>query len=645
MIKKIFFIACFLCIYAVNAQEKALIEFENEKVTKSEFIRIYQKNNSGEMVRKSTVDEYLELYINFKLKVMEAKDKGLDTLSLFKRELAGYRAQLARPYLSTETIMEELKQEAYARMKEEVRASHLLILAKEDASPEDTLAAYKKITSIRDQIVKGADFAEMARKHSQDPNATKDGGDLGYFTAFHMVYPFESAAFKTEVGEVSKVIRTRFGYHILKVADKRPSRGSMDAAHILVSTDPSISKASDPKAKVDEIYRKLKNGDDFGDMAKQFSDDAQSARRGGRLPTFRVGKMVSEFEDAAFALEKNGDITEPVQSQYGWHIIKRIKYYPLASYEKMEGEIINSIERDSRAGITEKALLSRIKKQYGFTENEKSLEEFVPLIDTAFFKGSWKKERAAKLKKTLFEIGDKEVTQQDFAMFLERTQMKRPKIDPRILLEERKYVFVQRELLRYKDAKLDEEYPEFADLMHEYHDGILLFNLTEQEIWNKASQDTLGLQNFYKVNKEQFKWEQRAEATLYSALNIEVVDQAKKMIEAGVEEQLLTDSINSSSQLNLNYRMGKYEKGDNELMDQMEWKEGLSATIEKDGRFHFAEVKKILDPSYKTLDDSRGLITSEYQDHLEKEWINALRKKYAFNVNQKVLESVKSELN
>ena len=645
MIKKVFFVACFLCINALNSQEKALIEFENENVTKSEFIRIYQKNNSGEMARKSTVDEYLELYINFKLKVMEARHKGLDTLSTFKRELAGYRAQLARPYLSTETIMEELKQEAYDRMKEEVQVSHLLIMAKQDASPEDTLVAYNKIQSIKDQIEKGADFSEMARKHSQDPNASADGGDLGYFTAFHMVYPFESAAFETEVGQISKVIRTRFGYHILKVTDKRTSRGSMDAAHILVSTDPEISKASDPKAKVDEIYRKLKNGDDFEEMAKQFSDDTQSASRGGRLPTFRVGKMVSEFENAAFALKKNGDFTEPVKTQYGWHIIKRIKHYPLASYEKMEGEIINNIERDSRAGITEKALLSRIKKQYGFNENKKSLDEFVPLIDTAYFRGRWKKERAAKLKKTLFKIGDKAVKQEDFANFLERTQTKRPKIDPGVMLEERYYTFVQRELLRYKDAKLDEEYPEFAELMQEYHDGILLFNLTEEAIWNKASQDTLGLQNFYQDNKEQFKWEQRAEATVYSALNAEIIDQAKKMIESGVEEQTLTDSINATSQLNLNYEKGKYEKGDNELIDQVDWKIGFSATIEKDGRFHFVDVKNILAPSYRTLEDSRGLITSDYQDYLEKEWIKSLHEKYIFKVNQNVLESVKSALN
>lgn len=645
MIKNVFFISCFVFLTTAYGQDKALIEFDNEKVSQSEFVRIYKKNNSGEMVQKSTVDDYLELFINFKLKVMEAKERGLDTLSFFRRELAGYRAQLARPYLSTETIMDELKQEAYDRMSQEVKASHLLILAKEDASPEDTLAAFKKINALREQILKGEDFEAMVRKHSQDPNAKKDGGDLGYFTAFHMVYPFESAAYNTPVGEISEVIRTRFGYHIVKVMDKRASRGSMDAAHILVSTDPAISKASDPKAKVDEIYRKLQNGEDFGEMAKQFSDDAQSAKRGGRLPRFRVGKMVSEFEDAAFELENNGDFSEPVKTQYGWHIIKRIKHYRLGSFEKMEGEIINSIERDSRAGITEKALLSRIKKQYGFKENKKSLEEFIPLIDTAFFRGRWKKERAAKLKKVLFTIGDKEYTQQEFANFLERTQTKRPKIDPRVLLEERNYAFVQRELLRYKDAKLDEEYPEFADLMQEYHDGILLFNLTEELIWNKASKDTLGLQEFYTRNKEQYKWEQRAEATLFSALNPEIVEQAKALIKAGVEEQALTDSINASSQLNLNYEINRYEKEDSDLMDQMEWKVGLSKTIEKDGRFHFAHIKEILEPTYKTLEDSRGIITSDYQDYLESEWIKELRAKYKYQVNEKVLESVKAELN
>ena len=300
----------------VNAQE-ALITIGDEQVSPAEFKRVYLKNNSGEMVEKSSVDEYLELYINFKLKVMEAEALGLDTNEVFVEELAGYRKQLAQPYLTADGMIEELKQEAYKRLQEEVKVSHIMIKSSPTDAPEDTLEAYKKILKVKKRLDRGEPFETMAMQYSEDPSVKNNKGDLGYFTAFAMVYPFESAAYETKVGEVSEVVKTRFGYHLLKVNDRRPNSGEWTVAHILISTDPEISKVSDPEGKIKEIYQEIQDGTPFETMAGKFSDDTRSAKNGGVLPIFGVGKMMPEFEAAAFALEKDGDISEPFQTRLG----------------------------------------------------------------------------------------------------------------------------------------------------------------------------------------------------------------------------------------------------------------------------------------------------------------------------------------
>ena len=324
--------------FSITAQKKdaVFIDFGDEQVTKSEFKRVYQKNNSGEIISKSTVDEYLDLYINFKLKVKEAEAKGMDEDPAFISELKGYRKQLAQPYLTAEGILEELKKEAYERLQYDIKASHILVAVAEDAKPEDTLAAYRKALKIRKQLAGGEDFAQAAKVYSDDPSVKTNGGNLGYFTAFYMVYPFETAAYNTPEGELSKVVRSQFGYHILKVVDKREAVGNIKVAHILISNDKELSKTDDPEGKIKEIYAKIKDGEDFGSLASQFSDDTRSASSGGQLPMFGVGRMVPEFEEVAFSLEEDGDVSEPFETPYGWHIVKRIEQAPIGSFKSVE---------------------------------------------------------------------------------------------------------------------------------------------------------------------------------------------------------------------------------------------------------------------------------------------------------------------
>ena len=376
-------------VQAQSKDDAIFIDFGDEKVTKAEFKRVYQKNNSGEIISKSTVDEYLDLYINFKLKVKEAVSLEMDKDPAFIRELSGYRKQLAQPYLTADGIIEELKKEAYDRLQYDVKASHILIKLDQDASPEDTAAAYKRAFRVKKNLENGQDFELMAKQYSDDPSAKTNAGNLGYFTAFYMVYPFESAAYNTEVGEISDIVRTQFGYHVLKVVDKRPSVGNIQVAHILISNDQELSKTDDPEGKIKEIYAKIEQGEKFDDLAAQFSDDTRSAADGGILPMFGVGRMVPEFEKAAFDLKADGDISEPFSTPYGWHIVKRIQHSPIGSFETVEAEMMQKIKKDSRANLSQASVINKIKNQYGFSENLKERDDFYKIIDSSFFKGTW----------------------------------------------------------------------------------------------------------------------------------------------------------------------------------------------------------------------------------------------------------------
>ncbi|MDB4060471.1 peptidylprolyl isomerase [Vicingaceae bacterium] len=646
-LKYLIVVAFLFSVATVQAQSKdevIFIDFGDEKITKAEFKRVYQKNNSGEIISKSTVDEYLDLYINFKLKVKEAVDLEMNKDPAFIKELSGYRKQLAQPYLTADGIMEELKKEAYDRLQYDVKASHILIKLDQNASPEDTVAAYKRAIRVKKNLENGQDFELMAKQYSDDPSAKTNGGSLGYFTSFYMLYPFESAAYNTKVGKISEIVRTQYGYHVLKVVDKRPSVGNVEVAHILISNDQELSKTNDSEGKIKEIYAKIKQGEKFEDLAAQFSDDTRSAADGGVLPMFGVGRMVPEFEKAAFGLKADGDISEPFFTPYGWHIVKRLQHAPIGSFESVESELVQKIKKDSRANLSQASVINKIKNQYGFTENLKERDDFYKIIDSSFFKGTWSVDAAKGLTKELLKIGDKFVNQQDFAQYLENNKSKKV-IDSRVLVNARYDAFKRASILEYKNFKLDEEYPDFRYLMQEYHDGILLFNLTDKLVWSEAVKDTSGLQAFYSTNKENYKWDKRVDAIVFSSLNKKVAEIVKTMLKEGKDVKEIIEEINRPSQLNLRYETKKYLKGENEIVDQVKWEKGISENVTLNGRFHFVKIKEVIEPTYKTLEDSRGLITSDYQNFLEKEWIQSLRSKNKLEVDKKILKELKTELN
>ena len=651
----VLFAALLSCSFIANAQtstDPVLMTVAGKNITKSEFEAIYHKNNTKNAASDAkSLEDYLQLFINFKLKVKEAEELGLDTVSAFKNELEGYRKQLAAPYLTDNEVNDKLLREAYDRMKKDVRASHVLIKCDAGALPKDTLAAYNKVIAARNRILKGEDFSKVAKELSEDPSAKDNGGDLGYFTSMQMVYPFETATFGAELNKVSMPVRTRFGYHIILKTDERANQGQITVAHVMVKTpskDANVKDTSkvDPKAKIDELYAKIKAGGDFAETAKQYSDDKGSSKKGGELPMFGTGRMVIEFEKAAFALKNDGDISAPIQTQYGWHIIKRLSKKELGSFDELKPELKGKIGKDSRSQSGKESMIAKIKKQYNFKENLKLRDEFVKLIDTTYFEAKWKSAAAAKLTKDgLFSIGEKSYTQKDFAVYLENHQSKRAKADYTMLVNDMYKEFVNESCLSYEEGKLATKYPEFKALLQEYRDGILLFDLTDKNVWSKAVKDTVGLKAFYEVNKAKYMWETRTEATAYKCANEKVAADVRKMLKDKAKKKYTNDdilkAINKNSQLNLNIESGKYSKGDNEIVDKVEWKKGLSVNTTIDKQVVFVDFENILAPTNKSIPEAKGLITADYQNHLEKQWIASLRSKYQFTVDKEVLSTVK----
>ena len=506
--------------YAQNSN-RTLLTIGNEEVSVDDFLSIYNKNRAvGEELDPKTLDEYVDLFVNFKLKVKEAEALGMDTVPSFVKELAGYRKQLANPYLVDNEAGDKLVSEAYERLKYEVKASHILITVEAGASSVDTLKAYNKISKLRDEILQGADFAAYAKQYSQDPSAKENNGNLGYFSAMYMVYPFENAAYSTKIGEVSEIVRTRFGYHILKVSDKRPSRGEIKTAHIMVKYPNGTDKNSPQelaiaKQKIDEIYAKLVTENaNFEEMAKQYSDDKNNSSKGGALPWFGTNRMVESFENAAFSIENFGDITHPIATPYGWHIIKLLDKKGLGSFEEEKEELKKKIEKDSRAQVKRTSLVNKLKKEYNYKENKSAVNEFKKIVNSDFIAGKWSLEdNSRNLSKTIITIDDVAYLQVDFAAYLMKYVRKmKSKIQTATLVDEAFSSWSEDRVIAYENRNLENKYNEFRLLMQEYRDGILLYELTDKKIWSKAVKDTTGLKAFYETHKKNYMWDTRVDA-------------------------------------------------------------------------------------------------------------------------------------
>ena len=646
----------FALVAGLQAQDnRTLVTIDSEDITVDDFMYVYQKNNTqGDVMDKKSVDEYLDLYINFKLKVREAEALGYDTVKTFQEELAGYRKQLAEPYFVDESIIDEMLTEAYERKKFDIRASHILVKVGPNSVAEDTLAAYNKIKAARDRVLSGEDFKTVAIEVSDDPSARPrksprgggeipgNGGDLGYFSVFDMVYPFENGAYNLPEGSVSMPIRTDFGYHIIKVTDKIPAQGSIEAAHLfLMVPDTATEEESKAvEAEINALYDRLIAGENFEELTKEYSDDKGSASRGGMLPKFNVNRMVPEFIQAISTMQDSGDISKPVLTSYGWHIIKLHSKSGIEPFDDVKDEMKKRLEKDVRAQKSKEVIIQDIKKEYGYKEFPEAIAEIYPLIDSSIYKGKWAVPGDVDFIKSVFNLGEFSYAQKSFADYIAENQD--------IAADEKIAEFVNRKFKEvsdikcrnYYDAKLEGKYPEFKAIVQEYRDGILLFELTNDKIWNFASKDTVGLKAYYAEHEKEFMWEERLDASIITVMDSAFVDKVRALAASDATTEDILAQVNNDSTTIVKINRKKFQRNENDLIDSVKWKKGLSENSKVKGNIVFVSVHGKIAPEPKTFDEARGLITAGYQEKLEKEWIAELRGKYIVVVNQEVLTSL-----
>ena len=639
-------------------RQPAILTFPGkDTVYKDEFEYVYQKNNGGwDEVKSHTQDqykEYLDLYINFKRKVLEAERLGLHEKEAFKTEFEGYRKQLAQPYLVEKSVQEKLIREAYDRSKTMVNAAHILIMCSPDAVPDDTLQAYNKAMAIRDSVVnKGHDFGTAAQKHSQDPSAKQNKGDLGYFTVFDMVYPFETGAYTTKKGDVSMPIRSGYGYHLINVIDKMENAGKKTAAHIIIRVGPQYSAKDEGQAmaKIKEIHEMLKKGGDWTDVCQKYSDDPNTANRGGDLGK---GRLIPEMEDIKRTLKK-GAISEPFKTAFGHHIMKITDVEEIKSFEDSKSEIKARIARDARSTLSRDELIKRVKRDYGYQYFDDAAKKLAAAVDAQgqsgqFTKGFWRP--ADSLHKDLYDVkvytigrnGDAYTgTLKQFFDYYVKARKGFDGATTERVAAKLISNWTEEEMLAFEERQLPKKYREYRELLKEYRDGILLFTLTEDKVWRKAVEDTTGLEQFYNDNQSKFMADERVKVTEYISEKRDIINQVERLLAAGNSEREIDSIVNKTSALNCRIRTQTYEKGKGDKEAVMFGKKAgfRSAVTEYGKAWRVLVLEENIPAGQKSFDDAKSECITLYQNHLEEEWLAELKDKYPVNVNEKILETL-----
>ena len=646
-------------LFAQGWKSKTLITLGDKEISAKEFMDVYEKNNvKSEVIDKKSVDEYLDMYINFKLKVTEAEARRMDTLPKFVKEYEGYRKQLAKPYFSNDAATEQLVEEAYERMHWDINASHILIKCDIHTTPADTLKAYNKALELRKRILKGEDFGDVAVEASDDPSAKGmeeipgkqraykgNRGNLGYFTVFDMVYPFETGAYNTKEGEISMPVRSDFGYHIIKVNSKTPACGQIKAAHIFLVVDEKDPAKSDSvvRAKAYNIYNEIdKDGKNWDLIVKKYSDDKGSAQHGGILTPFKVSQIVPEFIAAIKELNEN-EFSEPVKTSYGYHIVKLIAKSGVKPLEDEKENITKRVEKDMRAKVSEEVVLKRIMKEDKFKENIKVKDAFIATIDTTLKEGKYVVAEGVDEGKVLFKLMKQNYTIADFIEYIQKHQQAQPFMSSASYAYQLYDEFVKESVFAYEDAHLEEKYPDFKLLVQEYHDGILLFDLMDKEVWKKAEIDTAGIKSFYEENKDNYMWGDRVKTIVITVNNEENVARAEELIRQDIGADSIRAVVRAESLKCVIVKSPYYQKGDNVDIDETEWVAGtvrvIPSTVDKTTKI--IKILEVREPEPKTYKEARGLIISAYQTKLEADWLEELKAKYPVTVDEKVLNKVR----
>lgn len=637
-----------ICVTGVSGQGRrakqkkqlTLFQLNDKGVPADEFIYLYKKNHQTKP-REYTVgdiNEYLDLFIKFKLKVEEARQRGMDTTAAFIAEYNSYRNELIKPYLPDNQIMDSLVQLTYDRLKEEVRVSHILIGMRENPTPADTLEAYDRILDIKEKLRGGADFGEMAKQYSEDPSAKTNKGDLGYFTALQMVFPFESAAYRAAAGKLTGPVRSRFGYHLILVTDRHPSRGEVEVSHIMIRTNQRDEEKS--KNIIFNIYDQLMAGASWDELCRQYSEDQNSKENGGRLRAFGVGAMASvpEFDKIAFSLNE-GEISDPFSTSFGWHILRVERKIPLPPLDEMKQQLKNRVARDDRFAAARGKWMERLKRDNGFFENAEVKTVVFESADSSLMQGKWDSGRLAGIgSEPLFSMGGHPYEVRKFTNYVTGHQHE-TQDSPQRLMSKLYEGFVEETLLDIEGTKIVKRLPEFGMLANEYYEGILLFDIMEKEVWNKATEDTVGQMNYFLKNRSRYIAGDRVKATFYSHSDSLVVAPLNDLMQRNDSVAIAKYAEGHS----IKVERGVFEKGDRAILGSIEWSPGPHSAQNK-GMYYLAWIRDILPPGQKTFEEARAEVVADFQNELETIWISQLQKKYPVKINEKARRYVLDQL-
>jgi len=592
--KKTLLLCCLSLLTAANAQNtpsqgtqenednRVLMTIDGKPVSASEFLYIYQKNNQETTIDPKSMDEYLELFTNFKLKVAEAESEGIDTTEAFRKELAGYRSQAIPRYMRDEAATDSMVALSYQRMTHLRRAAHIAIECRPNATDSAKDAAKALIEELRakatgtysekGKIQPAANFNDLARAYSNDPSAKDNGGELGWVLPFRYIYSFEDAIYSTPIGEITPVFQSPYGYHIALVEEEQDTE-EVHASHIMKAAPADKEDISArAKASIDSLYQAVLNGEDFEETALKHSDDKGSAVRGGDLGWFQRGMMVKEFEETAFSM-KEGDISAPFRSQFGWHIIKLYRRRHLQPLDSLRPQIMRSMQQDERMAEVDKAFIKRTRAEYNLPD----------------------------------EMSDESVRE-------------------------------------YADQHLEEKYADLRHLVQEYHDGILLFEISLRNVWDKASKDTAGLTRYFAAHKQAYKWDEpRYKGYVIHAKDEESARRALTIVKTANPDSInsyIAHRVNNDSTTLVRVEHGIWRKGQNPAIDKYGFKQ-KKAEFQPRADFPVVKVYGKKQKNPKTYTDERGKVTSDYQDELEKAWIEELKAKHKVEINNEVFESLK----
>ncbi len=624
---------------AIYAKDPVVMTVNGEDVPLSEFEYLYLKNRQ-QQAELQPINDYADIFKVYKLKVADAKAMGIDTTADFRREYEQYRTELALPYITDSVYIKQLAREAYDRIPTEVQAYHIMRYKTRNGETDRNSVAL--LDSLRTVIANGGDFKELAAQYSQDRGTSQRGGYVGWLVPLRYPYDFEMTAYNLKEGEVSNVIESPVAYHILMGGKKRDNRGVMTASHIMKMVPRNASEEAEAKAKaeIDSLYAVVKaNPGMFEDVAVRNSDDKNSARKGGILPSFYAGEMVEEFSDAAFALE-DGEFSEPIRSQYGWHIVKRLSLKPIESYEKMEPKLIQSVTNpnDVRATMLNDRQREAYAKEFKLKANTqvmKGIDSYIAAngVDSLFYN----KYCVAGAKNQLYTYnGNHAITLGDVAPQLEGYV----NTDPASASEEfnkRVNQVVRRKLVEAKEEALEETEPEYRNLLHEFRDGSLLYEAGRQKVWDKAANDTIGLNQYFEQHKADYAWsEPRVKGFLIQATNDSVETAVKaRLAQLNPDEYVTTIRKEFAGKAQIDKVLAP--KGANAMVDYCIF--GGSDTRPTNGRYpnYFLYDYHMIDMP-EDVNDVKGLVISDYQNQLETEWVEEIKDKYPVTVNEKVLK-------